>query len=172
MLTIPTKIEIKLIKEPMFQLFTHNGLLCCIQRMSWSGQLNGYVSISEKHPLFGKRYSDKINLSKEPEFNGNYIGLLCSALDPNREEDEFSIDMALDVHGGITYSSGSLNGLKADIFKNLWWFGFDTLHAGDLKPFQSEIDLEYPISSDEYRDFEYVKSETIKLADQLSALTK
>lgn len=167
MITIHPKAETKIREENAFELFKHNGLICCVQRMGHSGNLNGYVAITKDHPLFGKLYSDKIKVNEEPKFNGNYIGLLCAAFDDKKEENVYSIDMALNVHGGITFSRAELAGVDKELFGELWWFGFDTAHAGDLRPFQTDIDRKYPLTDEEYRDFEYVKDETKQLAEQL-----
>ncbi len=168
MITIHPQAE-SMLKEPSFKLFKHEGFICCIQRMNWSGNLNGYVAITKDHPLFNKKYSDEIKLKKEPEFNGNYIGLLQAAT-KDRQENIWSIDMALNVHGGITYSSSELNGIDKDILGELWWFGFDTAHSSDLKPYQNEIDRKYQHEGDEYKNFDYVLNETKKLAEQLKEL--
>jgi hypothetical protein len=160
----------KLLSEHSFEIFRHDGLLCCVQRMGWSGTLNGYVAVDEKHPFYGKEYGDLVVVGDidSVEFNGNYIGLLCATLRPETDAGMLSIDLAIKVHGGITYSKDELCGIENGLFGNLWWFGFDTIHSGDLKPFQTDIDRKYPISGDEYRNFEYVISETKKLAEQLS----
>lgn len=171
MITIHEKAE-KITKEHNFKLFKHNGLLCCVSRMAWTGSLNGYVAVPEEHALFGKNYSDKIKLEKQPEFNGNYIGLFCAACNDDHKDNLFSIDLALNVHGGITYSDNELAEIEKDLFGELWWFGFDTMHNGDLKPLQSDIDRKFDTihNTDEYRDFEYVEAQTRQLADQLIAL--
>lgn len=169
MITIHEKAEQMIRDENNFELFRHNGLLCCVQRMGWSGNLNGYVAVTKEHPLYGKEYGDSVIVEnvEEVEFNGNYIGLLCRAADdlpPNM----LSIDLAINVHGGITFSKGTLNGIEDGLFGELWWFGFDTAHAGDLRPFQTDIDRRFDSASyEEYRDFAYVKNETKSLADQL-----
>ncbi len=167
MITIHPEAE-KMMKEPSFEIFKHEGFLCCIQRMNWSGNINGYVAVTKDHPLFGKNYLDKIQLKESPLFNGNYIGLLCATLGDD-EENVYSINMALNVHGGITYSQSELNGIENDLFGELWWFGFDTSHSGDLKPYQNDIDRKYQHEGDEYKDFEYVKEQTQQLANQLKS---
>lgn len=168
MITIHENAE-KILNEPCFEIFKSNGLLCCIQRINWAGNLNGYVAVSKEHPFYGKDYSDNIVVEdvEEIPFNGNYIGLLCRST-KDLPNNMIGIDLALNVHGGVTFSRDSLNGIEDNIFGELWWFGFDTAHAGDLKPYQTDIDRKYPHSQDEYRDFEYVKEQTILLADQLS----
>lgn len=167
MINIHSSVENQILNEPSFWLFKHKGLLCCVKRNYNCGNLNGYVAIDKDHGLYGKNYSDTIQLPQSPKFNGNYIGLL-GIDDEEAKENIYSIDMAIDVHGGITFAADNLYGIEKNIFGDLWWFGFDTAHAGDLKPFQTDIDRKYSYHDDSvYRDFEYVKSETIKLADQL-----
>ncbi len=170
MITIDDEIAHQISQELSFSLFKTNDLWCCVLRISWTGHLNGYVAVPEGHALYQKKYSDKVLVGKEKEmvFNGNYIGLLCA--DPNEAEAGiFSLDMAIQVHCGLTYSDSQLGPIENDALGKLWWFGFDTGHSGDLKPFQSDIDRKYPgLNSGEYRNFEYVKEQTISLANQLS----
>lgn len=174
MIKIHEEIEKGFLSEPMFELFEHKDLLCCVQRMNWSGNFNGYVAVPKEHSLYRKSYVDKIYIKNADKlkFNGNYIGLLC-ADKSGMKNNMVSLDLAINVHGGITYSNSRLIGIdkKISYFNNLWWFGFDTSHAGDLKPFQYEIDIKYPRSEDKYRDFEYVKKETESLAEQLKKLS-
>lgn len=58
-------------------------------------------------------------------------------------------------------------GIDKSVFDNLWGFGFDIALCEDIRPFQTNIDREYPSTMEEYRNFEYVKEQTIKLAEQL-----
>lgn len=158
--------ERSILKEGHFKLFRQNGLLCCIARMSHSGVLNGYVAVEKSHPFFGKKYSEKITLESEPVFNGNFIGLLLATGDSDHKENRYSLDMALNVHGGLTYSDDGLFGIDKEVFGDLWWFGFDTAHAGDANGFIMPDFPSFP--DDEYRDMKYVRNETEKLADQLA----
>lgn len=174
MITIHPKAEKQFSEESNFEIFKHGGLICCVIRISHSGCLNGYVAVNKEHPLFGKKYGDKIKLDKSPKFNGNYIGLLISLLKEDYKENLYSLAMAINVHGGLTYSSDTLHGIDKDLFGELWWLGFDTMHSGDLKPLQSDIDRKYMHSEsrDEYRDFEFVKEQTKSLAEQLINFSK
>lgn len=171
MLHINPSVETKYRKEPPFELFRHKGLLCCVRRITHIGCINGYVAVTKEHPFFGKSYSDKIKLEQEPKFNGNYIGLLCAAMGEEHKDNLYSLDLAILVHGGLTYAKESLAGIEKDLFGELWWFGFDTSHAGDLSPYQDEISIRFSNYDDEYRDFEYVKEQTQKLAEQLQLLS-
>src|ERR1700748_1994634 len=112
MITIEQAIYDQMSKESNFELFKAFGLTCCVVRMSWGGNLNGYVGIPETHPLYGKSYSDKIVAPKEKEleFNGNYIGLLCADA-TEAESGIYSLDMAINVHGRFTYSANHIKGI-------------------------------------------------------------
>lgn len=67
------------------------------------------------------------------------------------------------VHGGLTYADKELLPVK-EFFKDLWWFGFDTVHLGDSYGWGNSMDTS-PGSS--YKTFDYVVSETESLAEQL-----
>jgi len=92
------------------------------------GHLCGYVGITEAHPLHGCTYS-----TRKPEFSKlidgvkvadwpgalPYIPIFCQL-----EGEDYSLDVCIPVHGGITYGSkGNDN--------DLWWLGFDCAHAED-----------------------------------------
>jgi len=158
----------KALQERSFELFQHEGLWCCVQRMNIQN-LNGYVSVPESHPFYGKNYSDNVVVENvnELEFNGNYIGLLCRS-GSDLPDNVIGIDLAINVHGGITYANDHLCGISEGLFGKVWWFGFDTSHAGDARV----IEYFNPIEEDVYRDFAYVKGETIKMAEQLAQYGK
>ena len=155
-------------KETHFNLFKYEGYICLVARMSGPGHFCGYVGVKKTNKLFGKSYSDYIEYEKKEdlEFNGNYLALMINAL-KDSDGNEVSIDLLLNVHGGITYSKNKVSGIDENIFNDLWWFGFDTAHAGDVRPIENYIDRKYRISEDEYRDLEYMEAQTKKLAEQL-----
>lgn len=163
-------IERKITNEPMFRIFKHAGLVCCVQRMNYSGALNGYVAVPSDHPLYEKDYDYEVEVTEEPAFNGNIIGLFAAALKEDRREKTYPLSLSIQCHGGLTFASHDLSGIELGLFGDVWWFGFDTAHADDLKPFLNEIDLKYSTYDSEniYRDFEYVTEETKRLAEQLS----
>lgn len=132
-----------MLNERSFFVFKHKGLLCCIGRNTL-GTLNGYVAVPRGHPYFGKDY------------------------------DEIEIE----VHGGLTYAYSDLGFFENGIFEDIWWLGFDTAHFGDSIPFSFSYSIPFsfsyledigsPISREStYKNFDYVKAETISLADQL-----
>ena len=79
----------------------------------------------------------------------------------------------VDVHGGLTYANSCMEndpdsichipeeGRPADV----WWFGFDCSHAGDLVP---SMQFTFSYGPEYYRDMEYVKAEVTKLAAHLA----
>ncbi len=172
MITIHPDCEKKLQREPTSYLFKHRDLYCLVYRLNWSGNLNGYVAVPKSHPFYGKSYRDRVKIKSLDKivFNGNYIGLLC-AIDPEKQN-ELSLDLAIEVHGGLTYADDGMQAIGENALGDLWWFGFDTAHCDDLKPYQSEIDKEFAFrhNTDTYRDFDYVKLQTIHLAEQLALL--
>lgn len=121
------------------------GLPCLIVRGP-HGALCGYVGVAPGHPLFGQGGDD------------------------------------LSVHGGVTYGSPCQE--NADEAKGIchkpgvgepdhvYWFGFDTAHAGDFCP-KFDKNLGAPTGWGEnvaYRNIAYVESECRSLAQQLCSV--
>lgn len=54
----------------------------------------------------------------------------------------------------------------------VWWFGFDCAHAGDLCPGMTEFKKNYgfTVNGDQYRDVDYVAQQVAQLAKQLKAM--
>jgi len=136
-------------QEPDRLDFVHAGYACLVTRHPRHGHLCGYVGVDETHPLFG---------------------------DPYQETPE-----EIDVHGGLTYSarcSGQVCHVPAPgMPEDVWWFGFDAAHGGDLSPGIAAREREYapPLPSipgfcERYRSLEYMRCETESLAEQLRAL--
>lgn len=162
-------------KEPLFEVFKANGLYCCVKRILNGGTFCGYAAVGTDHPLFSMGCDSLIHVvdADKVPFNGNYIGLLATAFDPSAQGNLIRLDMALEVHGGLTYADDCLAGIDNELFGLLWWFGFDTSHCYDLQPFEFDFGAGSLISLDRtgasYRTFEYVKEQTMKLARQLAA---
>lgn len=108
------------------------------------GALCGYVGVPEGHPWYGRHYDD----------------------------------VDADVHGGLTFSdpcSGHichvpLEGEPTEVY----WFGFDSGHLGDILPRVQVICRDMPLpdhhaSADVYRDIAYVSAEVERLAEQARA---
>lgn len=123
--------------EPDSLDWDHAGLRCAIRRHRRGLYLCGYVGIPTEHPLYGVAYN-----IETPQLGGQ------------------SPDCALSVHGGLTYSRGTLPDGGGS---GLWWFGFDCAHVGDYAPGYDKDN-----GRSEYRDIAYVKRETERLAEQLA----
>lgn len=106
------------------------------------GAANGYVAIPKEHPLYGLSYNSYIKVKdiNKIVYNGSIFGLFSNATDSNREDNEISIEMLVNVHGGITLAKPveKCTDWRKYFPKGLWekrkdyWlFGFDTGHAGD-----------------------------------------
>jgi hypothetical protein len=142
---------------------------CLIVRGSM-GALCGYVGVPPEHPWHGKGYSECLKDDCTEEW--------CYEHSPNA---------GVRVHGGLTFASACsesedpsrwichvpLPGRPHDV----WWFGFDCAHSGDLTLYdvakaQAENNR-YPWTlrpEDEYRDIAYVQGEVTRLARQLAAV--
>jgi len=120
------------------------GLDCLLVRNG--GALCGYVGLPPEHPWHGEDY--------------------CN--------------VPVDVHGGLTFAAACADtddesrhichvpqpGRPHDV----WWFGFDCAHGGDLDPRPERYDFDFDWPS-EYRDVAYVQSECVRLAKQLAAVS-
>jgi hypothetical protein len=107
-----------------------------------SGYANGYVAITKEHPLYKKNYSDLVTVESidDVPYNGNILGALVNSFNADRKENEIPLDLAIDVHCGLTLSD-KFERLANQLIewldeeptaKNyLWVFGFDTAHSGD-----------------------------------------
>lgn len=136
------------------------GMPCLVVRGPSYGSLCGYVGVAEGHPLFGVEY--------------------------DRVEDD------LDVHGGLTYSDFCQEAEGAEDHgichvpqpgqpDRVWWFGFDTAHAGDLAPAMEALRRRLPslklaprgnLPEEVYRDLTYVQAECARLAEQLARVAR
>lgn len=101
------------------------GLPCLIVRHERSGHWCAYVGVGVEHPLYGRAYSE-CTLFQKP-----CADTFC----------DHRLEFLLDVHGGITFSGpcqeqehGICHLPDAGEEDNLWWFGCDFAHSGDLSP--------------------------------------
>ena len=133
---------------------TEAGLPGMIVR-NGAGALCGYVAVTKGHPWFGVKY-------------GYQDG--CP-------------DSMVQVHGGLTYSekcAGAICHVPKDGEEDdVWWFGFDCNHSGDLAPGRgvNPMRMLYGLfgSDDfssrydgEYRTVDYVRGEVESLAKQIA----
>ena len=95
---------------------------------------NGYVAVPPKHPLHGMDYDKIVKVKDENsiKFNENWIGLLCYSIG-DRTEGEIPLNLAINVHGGITLARApkDMKYVPSCIPSDWWVFGFDTCHADD-----------------------------------------
>lgn len=144
------------------------GLDCLIFR-NRVGALCGYVGVPQSHPWHGVGYSVCVEKCAED---------WCYDHSPAGR---------VEVHGGLTYADACMEGAGDDAIchvpfdgrpANVWWFGFDTAHAGDLSPYDAkraeDEQNRYPWAidaTDRYRDVGYVKRECGSLAEQLASVS-
>ena len=131
----------------------------------------GYVGIPPTHPWFGKNYNDKVKVPQsifDRPIDIDKVGainIFCASIsDEDRDANNIDIVLAIDVHGGLTYSKDHSPGNEPD---GLWWFGFDCAHVGDYCPQYEKFGYN---SGGVYRDIEYVKAECGALVSQLAAI--
>lgn len=124
-------------------LDTETGLPCLANRHKSNGHWCGYVGIPLLHPLYGLGYD-------EPDVH---------------------------VHGGLTFAGRCIDGPEDEVVchvvepgedDNVWWFGFDCAHGGDVLPGLSASLPEFRIHEwDTYRSLPYVQSVCHDLAVRL-----
>lgn len=124
----------------------------------------------ENEPTEEEWVDEKTNLPCRIQRHPDHLHL-CGYVGVGKDHPLFgkTYDDALDleVHGGLTYSDTEDDGIH--------WFGFDCAHAGDLSPgiLTSLFRAGYNYCrSEEYRTWDYVKSEVLNLAKQLGGANK
>lgn len=168
-------------KEPMFELFKHADYYCVIQRHNYFGNYLGYVGVDENHPCYNLSYDGTTSEEFDKRMN-EFRNKLSTATEAKDIPGAFSgmsqpteyytfggIKIQnVDVHGGITYAKGTLHGINDDILDKLWWFGFDTLHPGDMHLFINSLTSSF--NEGTYKDLEYTRKEVKSLAEQLKQI--
>ena len=101
------------------------GLPCLIVRVSGHGALCGYVAVPPGHPWHGTDYAACF---ERPACHVHEDKGWCT----------HEPDGHVKVHGGLTYS-GRCRGKVCHVAapgepEDVWWFGFDCAHLGDLIP--------------------------------------
>lgn len=97
----------------------------------------GYVGIPPTHPAYNKPYDEQLDCIKQEVVDNCEIGkkspilAFTAACRSDNEGNSIrrSIDILIDVHGGVTYSGGSDSYPIEE--KDIWWFGFDCAHYDD-----------------------------------------
>lgn len=153
--------------EPNEEAFVHAGLPCAIRRGPM-GSLNGYVAVPPSHPFHGQDYDFLIKpppgaLENRPSTSYGIIPLVCASIKTDNLEEACPLELAISVHGGLTFASGPVDWLPA--INHAWWFGFDCGHAGDITPRSFK---EGWCTEGVYRDIAYVREQVKGLAEQLA----
>jgi hypothetical protein len=99
----------------------------------------GYVAVKEGSPAFGKAYDEQIDAITKEQVSNSQVGtkspiLLFTATVNSDGEGEIrrSLDVLIDVHGGITYASNAKGqDYPVTDAPESWWFGFDCAHYMD-----------------------------------------
>jgi hypothetical protein len=161
--------------------FEHLGYKCVVI-FGAIGHRCGYVGVPKNHPLYGKNYSDYLEIKKEDlksrEISGVFP-LLGTCFD---KDERIRIEAYFQCHGGITYAGGGEHS-SYPIESDLWRFGFDCGHYGDARELklayekfpnyrsnlaiQIECEDRFRIEGLIIRTEEYVAEECKKLAEQL-----
>lgn len=140
--------------------------------MTDMGHRCGYVGIGTDHALFGVDYSEKHPLlTLNPERSTEKMSPIQILIGASKGMDELSTpEYVFEVHGGITYA-GYGDG-KYPVESNLWWYGYDCGHAGDLPAPDSKLAEIYARSGmdreGEHRSLDYCIAECESLASQLT----
>ena len=163
------------------QEFEHAGYKCVVT-FNAMGHRCGYVGISKNHHLYGKDYSDYLDIKKK-DIEGKEVSGAFPFLGALIDKDErVRIEAYFTCHGGITYAGGGEHS-SYPIESDLWWFGFDCAHYYDAKDLrlayerfpnyreslamQIEYEDRFHIDGSIIRTEEYVADECKKLAEQL-----
>lgn len=175
--------------------------LDCMIHRGPMGQLCGYVGVPPTHALHGYHYDQPIVVCRheQPEIDHEHpMAETLAKLEELRKRDgkDFktcwecpSPQGLFEVHGGLTYSNrcqpledeshGICHVPQADRPHDIWWFGFDCAHLGDLTPRLEAIMDEHKaadptLSIDPYKTYKniaYVQAEVTQLAEQIARFT-
>lgn len=107
------------------------------------GHRCGYVGVDNDHPLFAIDYREthpSLTLdTKRSTEKMSPLAVLCAA---GKDASELNTpELVFEVHGCITYSGAG--GGKYPVESNLWWYGYDCAHAGDLPEPDSQMGRVY-----------------------------
>lgn len=137
------------------QWVTQSGLLAVVIRASGRHRC-GYVGVEEGHVAFEKGYAEPLDCISQAAVDKTELGSkspiiwLTASLDGDEDETRArrSLDILLNVHGGLTFSGPSGDG-KSDYpvatSVPVWWFGYDCAHYND-RPEIGGQSLEYCVN--------------------------
>lgn len=160
----------------------------CVVIFTSSGYRCGYVGVPRNNGLYGKEYTDFLDIplstiEDQPIGKRGIMPLIFSAMD---NDEKVRMDMFFDVHGSLTFSGDGHH--KYPVESDLWWFGFDCGHYNDGKDLdlvekywgndeniqrKLEIERKYPTTYDgEVRSKEYVEKECKSLVSQILGVSR
>ena len=170
------------------------GLPCLIVRGP-SGALCGYVGVSRGHPCYGKDYDDVTvevhwgltfasKCAPEPT-REHWEKWRAHAISRKDEARRFPIGDAArllkerakeiaDYDAYVVWATGAYICHKVEDGEDddVWWFGFDCAHSGDVSPaFENLTRCGLSNRDDTYKDLDYVTREVESLARQLRDLS-
>lgn len=145
------------------------GMGCIILRQQ-NGTLSGYVGVGPSHPLFGFE-TDAVPVGISSCVHGSIsYGRACEVNrferkahgEPHKER--YTICHV--THFRLVQEYRTVQTTNDEFaHEDLWWFGFDTDHAGDLVP---KAKRDHRRKGDVYRDQDFVYANIIKLACRLN----
>lgn len=116
------------------------------------------IMIREGDQKAFKYHGVKCQIIRNTSFNYTWCGYVCiPKVDAHKFHD---LDCDLDVHGGVTFTSGSTDDIV---------LGFDCGHMGDYKPIDplKQLNLMALSTNGTYRTKEYVIMQVKGMVDQL-----
>lgn len=142
----------------------------CITTFTKGGFRCGYVGVPKKSKLYGKNYSDCLDVKFEDIDNRKVdkVGIIPLLIAALNDSEYVPLDVYFNVHWSLTFAGD--NHPVED--SELWWLGFDCGHAEDgidtkkvEEIWGEEIN---PLYFDwEVRSLEYVQQECKNLVDQI-----
>ena len=146
--------------------------LGCIMLRQTDGTISGYVGVGPDHPLFGYE-ADAVPVGISGTVHGGVTyGRECEVNRFERRahgkprQERYTVCHTTFVRTIQEYRTVRTTENDFD-HEDLWWFGFDTSHPGDLVPKARHIDRH---DGDVYRDQGFVYTNCIALAGKLKDL--
>lgn len=132
------------LKEPDHCAWENYSYNCILIRDMKLGIWRGFVGVTKEHPFYGKTLADLLN-------EKIYLYLT-------------------QVHGGVSFA-GRLIPKPKSVDRKCWFFGFECLQEEDLVPLVPKTGISNIIGVPQvYRNFNYARRETNKLARELLKL--
>lgn len=130
--------------EPDYCAWENHGHNCIVMRDMKLGIWRGFVGVTKDHPYHGKTLANLLN-------------------------EKIYLHLAI-VHGGVSFA-GRLLQIK-NTNRKCWWFGFECLQEEDLVPLAPKVEVNSQLIGGQqiYRNFNYARRETNKLACELLKL--